>query len=111
MTKNLILDQDYDIQQEIQSNGKLGIKYNNKIDLSLQLLPAQLFILDKYGDPINPIIKKYYNLNTTNPEHYHPIEMILLDSILIDGTDLMITFNKITEIKTYIKVMLWVYDK
>ncbi len=37
--------------------------------------------------------------------------MILLDSILIDGTDLMITFNKIKEIKTYIKVMLWVYDQ
>ena len=56
MTKNLYLNQDYDIQQEIQSNGKLGIKYNNKIDLSLQLLPAQLFILDKEGDPVNPII-------------------------------------------------------
>jgi hypothetical protein len=36
--------------------------------------------------------------------------MILLDSILIDGTDLMITFNKITEVKSYIKVMLWAYD-
>ena len=108
MTVNLIQNKDYEKIPEISG----GTFYKNLFDMSRQLSPAILYLMDSDGDLINPS-NSVGNLliNITNPDKYHPIEQIFLDSSFIDGTNLYVSLNRIKNETNnyYFRFMLWEY--